>query len=276
MLDCDWSSDVCSSDLVVGIANPDELLEQVKEASSSDAKVWLNAQRTVLNVTDTADRQTRIAALVQSFQRPLRNFTLKVRYPDFVTLPGSNPSASMGGGDRTGLTGMSGNPLGGRKIRFGSQSPPVVTPGQPPQRQAPQAPQNAMSVSVASGKTAWLMVSPASPKAAWIFQWGVDHAYWQPTPRWQQVKAYLLVQPQSRGDRIRLQMLPTISYVAGGTERHITIEATMTEKTVAAGEELEASASLREGDEFYRNFFMTFDREGKAVPIRLWISTTVQ
>ena len=261
---------------MVGIADPEELMERAKEASSSDAKVWLNPQRTVLNVTDTADRQAQIAALVQSLQRPPRNFALKVRYPDFVTLPGAGPAASVGSGDRTGLTGMSGNPLGGSKIRFGGPPPPVVTPGQPPQPQAPQPAENAMTVNVASGKNAWLMVSPASPNAAWIFQWGVDRAYWQPTPTWLRVKAYLLVQPKLRGDKIRLQMLPTISCVVGAAERHLAVEATMTERTVTSGEEMEVGASLRESDEFYRNFFMTFDRAWKPVPIQLWITPTVQ
>ncbi|MBM3889065.1 MAG: hypothetical protein FJ388_08050 [Verrucomicrobia bacterium] len=261
---------------LVGIADPDELLERAKETGSPDGKVWLNPQRTLLNVTDTAERQAQIAALVQSLQRPPRNIALKVRYPDFVTLPGAGPTASVGGGDRTGLTGMSGNPLGGSKIRFGGAPPPVVTPGQPSGRQPPQPPENAMTINVAAGKNAWLMVSPGSPNAAWIFQWGVERAYWQPTPTWQRAKAYLLVEPKLRGDKIRLRLLPVVTGIVGATERHVAVEATAAERTVASGEELEVSADLREGDEFYRNFFMTFDRAWKPVPIQLWITPTVQ
>ncbi|MCX7825627.1 MAG: hypothetical protein N2689_08710 [Verrucomicrobiae bacterium] len=261
---------------LVGIADAEDLLEQAKETASPDAKVWLNPQRTMLNVTDTPDRQAQIAALVQSLQRPPRRFTLKVRYPDFVTLPGAGPAASMGGGDRTGLTGMSGNPIGGGKIRFGGPPPPVATPGQSPRLHAPRPTENAMTINVTSGQNAWLMVSPASPNAAWLFKWGVDNAYWQPTPAWQRAKTYLLVKPRLRGDKIRLQMLPTITSVVGATERNLAVEATMTERTVASGEEIEAGAELREGDEFYRNFFMTYDRAQKPVPIQLWITPTAQ
>ena len=261
---------------MVGIADPEELMERAKETSSPDAKVWLNPQHTMLNVTDTADRQTQIAVLVQSLQRPPRNFTLKVRYPDFVTLPGVGPAANMSGSDRTGLTGISSSPMGPGKIRFGGPPPPVVTPGQPRQPQPPQPAENAITLNVASGKGAWVMVSPACPNAVWMFQWGVDHSYWQPTPRWLPVKAHLLVEPKLRGGEIRLRLFPAVSYLVGAAERNIAIEAGMTEQTVASGQEVEVGASLRDGDEFYRNFFVTYDRARRPVPIQLWITLTVQ
>jgi hypothetical protein len=73
-----------------------------------------------------------------------------------------------------------------------------------------------------------------------------------------------------------LRLLPVVTGMVGATERHVAVEATMTERTVASGEELEVGADLREGDEFYRNFFMTYDRAWKPVPIQLWITPTVQ
>lgn len=255
---------------MVGIADPADLLERAKEITSPDAKVWLNPQRTMLFVSDTPERHAQIAVLVQSLQKPPRNFSLKVRYPDFVILPNQPQAVGMSGGDRTGLTGMSSSPFGPGKIRFGPPQPRSPVP------EPPQPVENAMTVNVASSKGAWLMVSPDPPNAAWIFQWGVGRNYWPAAPRWTQVKAHLYVEPKLRGEKIRLRLMPAFSYMAGATQRNVALEGVMTETTVASGEEVEVGSLLNSSDEFYRNFFMTFDRARKPVALQMWITPTLQ
>ncbi|MCX6908873.1 MAG: hypothetical protein NTY01_12635 [Verrucomicrobia bacterium] len=145
---------------MLGIADPEEVMERAKLVTSPEAKVWLNPQHTQLGVTDTAERLVSISPLIQSLQRPPPNITLHVRYPDFVTLPGATQTAGISGGDRTGLTGMQSSPFGPGKIRFGGPPPPVANPGE--RRGAPAPPPrpaaNETSVVVPSGKGAWLMV----------------------------------------------------------------------------------------------------------------------
>ena len=263
---------------LLGIADPEEVMERAKLVTSPEAKVWLNPQRTQLCVTDTADRLASIVPLIQSLQRPPRNITLHVRYPEFVTLPNTTQTVGISGGDRTGLTGMQSSPFGPGKIRFGGPPPPVVNPGE--RRVAPvptpKPAANETTVTVPSGKGAWLMVSPAAPNAAWLFQWGVGRNLWAAMPRWTQVKANLYAVPKLRGDAIRLQVMPAVSFMAGVTQRNLAIESMMLEKTVANGEEVEVSATPGENEEFHRNFFATYDRNRQPVPMQLWITPTVQ
>ncbi|MFA5190501.1 MAG: hypothetical protein WC740_07245 [Verrucomicrobiia bacterium] len=262
----------------LGIADPEEVMEQAKLLTSPAAKVWLNPQHTQLCVTDTADRLASIVPLIQSLQRPPRNITLHVRYPDFVTLPNTTQTAGISGGDRTGLTGMQSSPFGPGKIRFGGPPPPVVSPGERRGAPAPtpRPAANETSVVVPSGKGAWLMVSPAAPNAGWLFQWGIGRNLWPATPRWTQVKANLYVVPKLRGESIRLQMMPAVSFMAGVTQRNLALESMMLEKTVANGEEVEVSNASGSGEEFHRNFFATYDRNRQPVPMQLWITPTVQ
>lgn len=262
----------------LGIADPEEVMERAKVVTSPEARVWLNPQQTQLCVTDTAGRLASIGPLIQSLQRPPRNITLHVRYPDFVTLPGATQAIGISGSDRTGLTGMQSSPFGPGKIRFGGPPPPVVNPGERrgAPAPAPKPAANETSVVVPSGKGAWLMVSPAAPNAAWLFQWGVGRNLWPAMPRWTQVKANLYVMPKLRGDSIRLRMMPALNCVAGVIQRNLALESMMIEKTVANGEEVEIGAAPGENEEFHRSFFTTFDRNRQPAPMQLWITPAVQ
>ncbi|OHE82706.1 MAG: hypothetical protein A2107_09095 [Verrucomicrobia bacterium GWF2_62_7] len=90
------------------------------------------------------------------------------------------------------------------------------------------------------------------------------------------MKANLYAVPKLRGDAIRLQVMPAVSFMAGVTQRNLAIESMMLEKTVANGEEVEVSATPGENEEFHRNFFATYDRNRQPVPMQLWITPTVQ
>jgi hypothetical protein len=262
----------------LGIADPEEVMERAKLVTSPEGKVWLNPQQTQIGVTDSAERLASIGPLIQSLQRPPRNITLHVRYPDFVTLPGAMQTAGISGGDRTGLTGMQSSPFGPGKIRFGGPPPPMANPGgrstAPVPTPRPAA--NETTVAVPSGKGAWLMVSPAAPNAAWLFQWGVSRNLWPATSRWSQAKANLYVVPKLRGDRIHLRMMPAVSFMAGVTQRHLALESMMIEKAVASGEEAEVAAAPGENEEFHRNFFVTLDRNRRPTPMQLWITPVAQ
>lgn len=260
----------------LGIADPEEVMERAKLVTSPEAKVWLNPSRNQLCITDTAERLASIGPLIQSLQQPPRNITLHVRYPDFVTLPGVPQSAGISGGSRTGLTGMQSNPFGPGKIRFGGPPPPVVNPGEHRGAPSPPPAANETSVVVPGGKGAWLMVSPAAPNAAWLFQWGVGRNLWPATPRWTQAKASLYIVPKARGDAIRLRMMPAVSYAAGVTQRNLAFESLMVEKTAASGEEIEVGAAAGEDAEFHKHFFVTCDRNRQPVPMRLWITPRLQ
>jgi hypothetical protein len=256
----------------LGIADPEEVMERARLVTSPEAKVWLNPPQTQLSVTDTAERLASIGPLIRSLQQPPRNITLHVRYPDFVTLPGVAQPAGISGGSRTGLTGMPSSPFGPGKIRFGGPPPPAVNPGERRGAPAPPPAPNETSVVVPGGKGAWLMVSPAPPNAAWLFQWGVGRNLWPATPRWTQVKASLYVVPKLRGDGIRLRMMPALSCQAGATQRNLVLESLMVEKTVAGGEEVEVSAASWGNEEFHRQFFTTPDRNRQPAPLQLWIT----
>lgn len=260
----------------LGIADPEDVMERARLVTSPEAKVWLNLtpQQNQLCVTDTAERLASIGPLIRSLQQPPRNITLRVRYPDFVTLPNSALSAGLSSGSRTGLTGMPSSPFGPGKIRFTGPPPPVVNPGEPRGTPATPPAANETSVVVPSGKGAWLMVSPAPPNATWIFQWGAGRNLWPATPRWTQVKANVYVVPKLRGDSIRLRIMPGVSFAAGVAQRNLALESMMLEKNVASGDEIEVNAASFGDEEFHRQFFMTPDRNRRPVPMQLWITPT--
>jgi hypothetical protein len=262
---------------MVGVADPEEVIERAKTVTSPEAKVWLNPQRTQLFVTDTPECQRSIALLVQSLQRPPRNITLRVRYPDFVRVPAQDAGGGISTGDRTGLTGMQGNPRGPGKIRFTGPPPPIVDPTQP--RRGPQAaplPGNVTTVTVLSGKGTWLMVSPHPPYAAWLFKWGVQCACWPATPQWAQMKAHLYIEPRLRDDKIRFRLIPALGYTVGATPHMLAIGPLAAEATVATGEEIEVTGLVKENAEFSRRFFTSADTNRQAQPMQIWITPTVQ
>ena len=242
---------------MVGIADPEELMERAREETSGTAKVWFNAQRTQLFVTDTPDRQALFATLVQSMQRPPKICKLHVRYSQFVTLPNA-PAVGASAGERGGLTGMRSNPFGPGKIRFGEG--PAANP----------EPGNETTVSVPSGKGAWLMVSPDAPRAGWLFQWGLGRNYWTATP-WRQTKTFLYVEVKIR-ERIRLRLMPAVGYTVGNLQRNVALDSLAAEKTVENGEELEVGTIFGNGEEFFQSFLLSYDRNRQAQPVQIWLT----
>lgn len=261
---------------MVGVADPEELMARAKTVTSPSAKVWLNPQRTQLLVTDTPDCHRSVAVLVQSLQRPPRPVTLRVRYPDFVRVPSQDATAGVTAGDRTGLTGMRGNPFGAAKIRFNDPPPPIVDPTRPRDPHKAPLPGNMTSVTVLSGKGTWLMVSPLPPYAVWLFKWGVQRSCWPATPGWTQVKTHLYVEPRLRDDRIRLRLIPALGYTVGATPRMAALAPLAAEATVAPGEETEVTGLIREDEEFSRRFFTSPDANRQPQEMRIWIAATVQ
>lgn len=261
---------------MTGIADADELVERAKTVTSPNAKIWLNPQRTQLFVTDTPECHRSVALLVQSLQRPPRPVTLRVRYPDFVRVPAQDATAGVTAGDRTGLTGMRGNPFGSAKIRFNEPPPPIVDPTQPRDPNKVPLPGHMTTLTVLSGKGAWLMVSPLPPYAVWLFKWGVQRACWPATPAWTQVKTHLYVEPRLRDDKIRLRLIPAVGYTVGATPRMAALAPLAAEATVAPGEETEVTGLIREDEEFSRRFFTSPDANRQPQEIRIWIAATVQ
>ncbi|MBI5395901.1 MAG: hypothetical protein HZA91_11440 [Verrucomicrobia bacterium] len=261
---------------MVGVADPEELIERAKVVTSPTAKVWLNPQRTQLFVTDTLECQRSVAVLLQSLQRPPRPITLRVRYPDFVRVPAQDATAGVTAGDRTGLTGMRGNPFGSAKIRFNDPPPPMADPNQPRGPQAAPLPGNVTTVTVLSGKGTWLMVSPQPPYAAWLFKWGVQRACWPATPAWTQMKTHLYAEPRLRDDTIRLRLIPTLSHAVGNAPHMAALAPLAAEATLAAGEETEVTGLIKEDEEFCRRFFTSPDANRQPQEIRIWITATMQ
>jgi len=259
---------------LVGVADPEELVERAKTVTSPGAKVWLNPQRTHLFVTDTPEHHRSVALLVQSLQRPPRPITLRVRYPDFVRLPAPQATAGVSAGDRTGLTGMRGHPFGSAKIRFTDPPPPVVDPTQPRDAPAAPLPGHMTSVTVLSGQGAWLMVSPLPPCAGWLFQWGLQRGCWPATPAWTQVTTHLYVEPRLRDDKIRLRVIPALNRVVGNVAHMAALAPLAAEATVAPGEETEVTGLIRQDEEFARRFFTSPDTNRQPREIRLWITAT--
>lgn len=116
---------------------------------------------------------------------------------------------------------------------------------------------------VASGREATLRVGERVPWLEWIETWGRNAGVFESRVRWQDVGAFLVVQPTviGNGPDIRIRLIPELSGRVEGQPHRIRFAAAATEVIARAGETV-SLAGLAQSNEFYSRFLVGFDNAG--------------
>jgi hypothetical protein len=94
--------------------------------------------------------------------------------------------------------------------------------------------------------------------------------------RWKEVGSSLAVFPTviDGGRRVRLRVVPEISYRKGRKGEEIAFAGAATELTIADGEELRIGGS-EENEEFYRRFLVGYDRQRRVRRVDVFVRAKV-
>lgn len=116
---------------------------------------------------------------------------------------------------------------------------------------------------VASGREATLRVGERVPWLEWIETWGRNAGVFESRVHWQDVGAFLVVQPTviGTGPDIRIRLIPELSGRVEGQPHRIRFAAAATEVIARDGETV-SLAGLAQANEFYSRFLVGFDSTG--------------
>lgn len=125
---------------------------------------------------------------------------------------------------------------------------------------------------VASGREGMLRVGQTVPYLAWINDWGLRWGAYREVVQWQDVGAFLAVQPtvMADGTTIRIRVTPELSGTVEGRPHRVRYTRAASEVVIAAGQTV-SLGGLGQDKEFYSRFLVGMGRGGAhhALDIRL-------
>jgi hypothetical protein len=115
---------------------------------------------------------------------------------------------------------------------------------------------------VESGREGSLRVGESVPYLDWLQEYGVNRRIFQQQIRWQEVGAFLTVQPQviGSGPLIRLRITPELRGLVDHNPLRVKYSTLTTEVTVSDGESVDLGG-LDKSRDFYGRFLVGLDRE---------------
>ena len=206
----------------VGAADPDALLEAAKAAAGPDATVSFDARQQRLLVLAPAAIQEQVAALVREAAPAPVNVRIEVQFRGQQRRQQSE--LSLGGG-----VGVIHEPgLTHTRVRVEPRIENQLTTESTDVRQV---------LVVASGREALLRVGEEVPALEWLMEYGLHQGLLLERVVWQQVGAFLVVQPWVLDDRtIRLRITPELRGLAGGRSSAVRFATATTEVVVPEGQ----------------------------------------
>lgn len=129
---------------------------------------------------------------------------------------------------------------------------------------------------VASGREASLRVGERVPWLEWIETWGRQTGVFESRVNWQDVGAFLVVEPTliGNGPNIRIRLIPELSGRVGGQPHRVRFAAAASEIVARAGETV-SLAGLSQANEFYSRFLVGFDAAGARRSLRISLTPTL-
>jgi type II secretory pathway component GspD/PulD (secretin) len=238
------------------VAEPESVFGEVRGIVGTEGRVIHDSTNGRLLVIATPEQHELIAELIKSVTVAPRNVQIQVRIVDAGSSVERGASANVRGTvvvphtERSGVAGT---------IRLQDQTTHTS-------RDSTQL------ITVMSGGSASISVGEEVPFVDWFFDYGVRCGYLQPTIRWQQVGARLVVEPHVLGDGkyIRVSLVPELSYLVDGKNLVTAFVNAATEVTVANGQEMRIGGSTG-NQEFMSRFLIGYDstRNRRAVDIIL-------
>jgi hypothetical protein len=243
----------------LGVADPRVAHELVVGLVSREGRVVLDEGHNTLIVHDFPEMQAAVSEALQGLQSPLASVSVEVRIVDHETGEEAGVSAS-------GQLLLTVPELGGRAdIVFDVDSENVGT-----RRSSKQF------VVVASGREASIAVGREIPYQRWFVLYGIDQGVVAAEVKWKEVGSRLAVFPTviDGGRKVRLRVVPGISYRKGKKREEIVFAGAATELVLSEGEELRIGGS-EENEEFYRRFFSGYDRQRRVRRVDIFVRARV-
>jgi hypothetical protein len=247
----------------LGDADLDATLEAVRLFVGNEGHVAADTRQRRLLVATTAERHARIAELFQRLSGPPRNVLIEVQIRTAGRRQESEASLDASGDVAIGRDGLS---FG--KIRL---SPRVA------HRTATRAGGATQTLLVGSGREASLRVGESVPYLEWISDVGVRNGHLQTRLAWQQVGAFLVVQPTIIGDgpTLRVRIAPELRGLVDGRPERVRFSALATEVVARDGEPIRLGA-FGQHAEFYSRYLVGRGADGAAESLDIQLIPRIQ
>jgi hypothetical protein len=243
----------------LGVAEPRVAHDLVEGLISRDGRVVLDEGHNTLIVLDSPEIQAAVAEALQGLQAPLANVRVETRIVDHETGEEAGVSAS------------------GQLLLtvpdFGVRSDVVFDVDS---ARAAKRRSSKQFIVVASGREASIAVGQEIPYQRWFLRYGKEHGVVEAEVKWKEVGSRLAVLPTviDGGRKVRLRVVPEISYRKGKRREEIAFAGAATELVLAEGEERPIGGS-EENEEFYRRFFSGYDRQRRVRRVDIFVRAKI-
>lgn len=132
------------------------------------------------------------------------------------------------------------------------------------------------SLLVASGREAVLRVGERVPYVSWFCDYGRRYGFLQARVAWQDVGAFLVVQPTviGSGPEIRIRLVPELSGIAEGSPFRVRFATAATEVVVRSGQTVSLGGLARD-EAFYSRFLVGASRSGRIHSLDIRLTPTL-
>ena len=115
------------------------------------------------------------------------------------------------------------------------------------------------------------------PYQSWLEEYGRRRNVISGTTEWKEVGSHLTVRPSivDGGRKIRLEVVPGLSYLAGRRRGTVAFAAASAEAVVPSGGEVRLGGDGEEGDDFFSRFLVGYDRQRRVRRVDVFLRATV-
>ena len=242
----------------VGFADPAVAEQMARGLVGPGGNIVLDARNNRLLVFATEAEHAQLDRMSAELNVPPKNVRIRVDFAGSETESASGFSVRGAGGAAVGP---------GGDLRGGVRLAPRVYDNSTQTRE-----NVSQELLVASGREGMLRVGQSVPYLAWINDWGLRWGVYREAVQWQDVGAFLAVQPtvMADGTTVRIRVTPELSGTVEGRPHRVRFTRTASEVVVAAGQTV-SLGGLGQDKEFYSRFLVGMDRGGAhhALDIRL-------
>lgn len=214
-----------------------------------------------LIVNTTPERHLLIRELLKGLDVPLLNVRIEVRLK--LRERAGERGAAIGGSGR-GRT-------SGRQSGYGFDLKPRAHDDRTAEREEIQ-----QILLVESGREGTLRVGESVPYLDWLQEYGVNRRLCPPEIRWQEVDAFLTVEPRviGSGPAIRLRITPELRGLVDQNPLRVKYSTVTTEVTVNDGQTVDLGGLVGNRD-FYGRFLVGTDREDNERSLEITLTPHV-
>lgn len=228
--------------------DPEALAGMTRAVVGDDGHVTYDARQQRLLVLTTEARHARLAEMFKQATPEPVNVRIEVRFRRHGDQRQSGFSVEGEGGivREEGLTHTT------IRLKPRVESRSLVTSGDLVQ-----------TLVVANGREGLLRVGESVPYFTWIADYGWRHDAFRQELNWQDVGAFLVVEPLvlDGGSLVRLRLTPEVRGLVDGEPRHARFASVSTEVVAQDGQAL-SLGGLADSSEFYRRFLVGVERGG--------------